>query len=153
MCLLDRWKLGNCLSSEWRNAIPRETSNAKRIACAVSTTIPLGRPPWCNTPYSEPFIINWLITIKLGGSLQHPMTGNTLGWEKIRRRGNSSLKSREIRAVHWRTARIFATMSLPCHVPRHDSPDGVTASFFTNDNSWMLMPLWRDSVASPNNKF
>lgn len=92
----------------------------------------------------------WLITIRFGGSLQQPMTGNTFGCEKMRSLGNSSLKSREILGVHWRTARNLATMSLLCHVPRHDSPDGVTASFLWSDSSWILIPLCRDRVASPS---
>jgi len=63
------------------------------------------------------------MTTKLGGELQHPITGMTLGCEKIRNLGYSSLKSREIRGVHSRIARILAAISLPCHLPCQVSPE------------------------------
>ena len=62
------------------------------------------------------------MTTKLGGELQQPITGITLGCEKIRNLGYSSLKSREILGVHSRRARIFAAISLPCHFPCQVSP-------------------------------
>ena len=67
----------------------------------------------------------WLMTTRLGGELQQPMTGSTLGWEKILSLGYSSLKSRDILAVHSRSARIFAAISFPCHLPRQVSPLGL----------------------------
>ena len=67
----------------------------------------------------------WLMTTRLGGELQQPMTGSTLGWEKILSLGYSSLKSRDILGVHSRSARIFAAISFPCHLPRQVSPLGL----------------------------
>lgn len=88
------------------------------------------------------------MTTKFGGELQAPMTGRMFGCENIRSFGNSSSKSREIRALQSRMDKIFATMSFFCHLPRHVSPDGVMASFVCNSKSRMLIPLYRDSVAS-----
>ena len=51
--------------------------------------------------------MNWEMTTRLGGALQHPITGITFGWEKIRSFGYSSLKSRDIRGVHSRSDRIW----------------------------------------------
>ena len=62
------------------------------------------------------------MTTKFGGELQQPITGITFGCEKIRNFGYSSLKSREIRGVHSRTAKILAAISFPCHFPCHVSP-------------------------------
>ena len=51
--------------------------------------------------------------------------------------GYSSLKSRDIRGVHSRRARILAAISLPCHFPLQVSPLGLKymrkkSSLFTN---------------------
>lgn len=63
--------------------------------------------------------------------------------------GNSSLKSLEILGVHSLMFRIFPTMSFFCHLPRQDSPLGVTAILVCNCKSDMLIPLCRERVASP----
>merc|ERR1712136_119281 len=39
-------------------------------------------------------------------------------------------------------------MSLLCQVPLHESPEGVEAIFLCSDSSRMLIPLWRERVAS-----
>ena len=67
----------------------------------------------------------WLITTRLGGELQQPITGSTFGCEKIRSLGYSSLKSLDILGVHSLRARILAAISLPCHFPRQVSPLGL----------------------------
>lgn len=120
-------------------------STANRTACAVSTTSP---PPEWSSSWREPRGMYCVMTISCGGALQQPKTGRILGCEKIRNFGNSSLKSRETRALHSRIARIFATISLFCQRPRHDSPDGEIASFRWSVRSWILIPLKRESVAS-----
>ena len=51
--------------------------------------------------------MNWEMTTRLGGALQHPITGITFGCEKIRSFGYSSLKSRDIRGVHSRIDSIW----------------------------------------------
>ena len=81
--------------------------------------------PWCRTLWRLPTGMYWLITTRLGGELQQPITGSTLGWEKILSLGYSSLKSRDILGVHSLSARILAAISLPCHFPRQVSPLGL----------------------------
>lgn len=132
-------------SSECKNCIPLAMSTANRTACAVSTTIP---PPEWSSSWREPRGIYWVMTISWGGALQQPNTGRMFWCEKIRNLGNSSLKSRDARALQSRTDKIFATISLFCQRPRHDSPDGEIASLRWSVKSWMLMPLKRDKVAS-----
>ena len=110
------------------------------------------------------------MTTKFGGELQQPITGITFGCEKILNFGYSSLKSREILGVHSLKAKTLAAISFPCHLPVENkkyvniwilfyfskkkklpcqvSPDGVCAILVCKYNSLMLMPLWRDSVAS-----
>lgn len=97
--------------------------------------------------------ITWLMTTRFGGALQAPITGKMFGCEKMRNFGNSSLKSREMRALQSRTDRIFATMSFFCQRPRHVSPDGAMANFVCNSKSRILMPLYRESVASRERVF
>lgn len=63
--------------------------------------------------------------------------------------GNSSLKSRHTRGEHSLRARIFATISFPCHFPRHISPEGLTAILVWRANSLILMPLCLERVGSP----
>ena len=106
--------------------MPLATSMANCNALAVSTTSP---EPSCNTWYMDPTGTNWLMTTRLGGELQQPMTGMTLGWEKILSLGYSSLKSREILGVHSRRARILAAISLPCHFPLQVSPGKFYLSY------------------------
>ena len=88
------------------------------------------------------------MTTKFGGLLQQPMTGRTFGWEKIRNFGNSSLKSRDIRDVQFLRARILATISFFCHLPRQVSPLGELAILVCRDKSAMLIPRCLDRVGS-----
>lgn len=81
--------------------------------------------PWWRTLWRLPTGMYWLITTRLGGELQQPITGSTLGCEKILSLGYSSLKSRDILGVHSLSARILAAISLPCHFPRQVSPLGL----------------------------
>ena len=60
--------------------------------------------------------MNWEMTTRLGGALQHPITGITFGWEKIRSFGYSSLKSRDIRGVHSRSDKIYRGATSDFHV-------------------------------------
>ena len=106
-------------------------SIANWIALDASTTKP---DPSCKTWYSDPNGTYWVITTKFGGELQHPITGITFGWEKIRNFGYSSLKSLEILGVHSLKARTLAAISLPCHLPCHVSPKMkiIKISFYKN---------------------
>ena len=63
--------------------------------------------------------------------------------------GNSSLKSLHVLGVHSLSARILATISLPCHFPLHNSPDGLIAIFVCNARSTIFIPLCLDNVGSP----
>lgn len=147
MCLLFRLNRHLfCRSNPCRNAIALATSRASRRARAVSTTTPvslcrsrckLPRPMYCDTVAS------------CGGWFTHPRTGRTFGCEKILSLGNSSLKSLETRAVHSRTFKILATISLFCHRPLQVSPLGVLARCVCRANSAILMPLCLERVASP----
>lgn len=97
--------------------------------------------------------LTWLIVIKLGNALQAPIIGKIFECEKIRNLGNSSLKSRKIRAFGSRMFRYLAITSLRCQRPRHVSPDGVTASCVRASKSFWLIPLKRDNVASRERVF
>lgn len=77
---LFKWNCGMILSRLCKNAIALATSTASLSAKAVSTVT---LAPSCNKVWSDPQGIYWLITTKLGGELQHPITGNTLGCENI----------------------------------------------------------------------
>lgn len=147
MCLLLSWNLHLfCLSNPWRKAIALATSRANLSARAVSTTTPV--PP-CKSLCKLPLAMYCETVANCGGWFTHPRTGSTFGWENIRSLGNSSLKSLDIRAVHSRTFKIFATISLFCQRPLQVSPLGVLAKWVCKARSAMLMPLCLDRVASP----
>lgn len=87
---LFKWNCGIILSRLCKNAMALATSTASLSAKAVSTVT---LAPSCSKVKSDPHGIYWLITTKLGGELQQPMTGNTLGCENILKKKNYILSN------------------------------------------------------------
>ena len=95
----------------------------------------------------------WLITTRFGGAFVHPITGKTLGCEKILSRGYSSEKLLEaLRIKSWLgfspRLKNLAAISLPCQTPFQVSPECVEAIFSFKWSSFKLIPECLESVAS-----